>query len=129
MIPAMTTTTPMYISNCRRLSTAPISSVGKPCCRVALHPVTQNATGLATAMSTPAMMHPTRTFCALACSSGPSDLTRGRARWIIKADVINKIRGGNASEQRKLARGKTNVSTNFLALLCLFLIRNSRWCR
>ena len=87
----MTTTTPTYIRSCKRLSTALISSVGRPACIVVtFQPVTQNATGLATAMRIPAIMHPTRTFCARACSSGPSDLTRGRIRWV-RSGVVSSV--------------------------------------
>ena len=92
MSPAITTMTPMYMSSWRRLSTALINSVGSPCCMVVtFHPVTQKATGLATAISTPAMMHPTRTFCARACSSGPSDLTRGKNWYMINEVVISSV--------------------------------------
>lgn len=42
MIPAMTTMTPMYMTSCNSLSTAVISSVGRPACMVVMfHPVTQ----------------------------------------------------------------------------------------
>ncbi len=79
MMPAITTTTPMYMSSWSRLFTAVRSSWGSPCCIEVSHPVAQNARGRAMAMSTPARMQPARIFCALACSSGPSALTSRKA--------------------------------------------------
>lgn len=98
-MPAMTTTTPRYMSSCRRLLTAVMSSWGRPCCIVWSQPVAQKARGWAMAMSTPAMMQPARIFWARACSSGPSALTRlrikGRSRAVrqIVKRVNKRVRG------------------------------------
>jgi len=109
----MTTTTPMYMSSCKRLSTAEINSVGRPACIVVtFHPVTQNATGFATAMSTPAITHPTRTFCARACSSGPSALTKGKDRYTTK-EVKNSNTRDDNTFRFKLEKNKSSVSINY----------------
>jgi len=117
MSPAITTTTPMYMSSCKSLSTAEINSVGRPACIVVtFHPVTQNATGFATAMSTPAITHPTRTFCALACSSGPSARTKGKDRYTTKEVEISNIID-NSTSMLKLEKDWINVSINYFASL------------